>query len=255
MGRALRPLVNLGHSGLAGIAPYVSRGLLAAVRIPAATIATLLDFFLESVGTARRRLGPVLAGIGEWTQKNVTPANTVAAIAIGGGIALVASQFLDYTGIAVGEPLYQDDAANVAPVPLTELEKTGSAHLYAMVPLGLAAIVLVVLTLRGRWRLGRVVALIGAIGIAVTLLIDRPEALDAGPLADAYAGSEAQLLDGYWAQLVASGILLLFGPVLGELVRREAGGDRSERRRDRARRRTRRKGKFAGATQRWEVKT
>jgi hypothetical protein len=257
VGRALRPIVDLGHRGLSRLAPYVSRGLLAAVRIPAAAIATLLDLFLESLGSARRRLGPVLAGVAAWVQKNVTPVNTVAAIAIGGGVALIASQFLHYTGIAVGEPLYQDDAANVAPVPLTDLERTGSAHLYAMVPLGLGAIALVVLTLRGRWRLGRAVALIGAIGIAVTLLIDRPQALDAGPLADAYAGSEAKLLDGYYAQLVASGMLLLFGPMLGELVRREQGGDRSARRRDRARRRLRRKskGEFVGAAQRWEVKT
>lgn len=253
-GRRLRPAVTLGNRGLAKIAPHTSRGLLAAVRLPAAAIATLLDLFLELVRTSRRRLGPVLAGVAEWVQQHVTPVNTVTAIGIGAAVALAASQFLDYTGIAVGEPLYQDDAANVAPVPLTELEKTGSAHYYAMVPLAVAAVALIVATRRGRWRMGRLVALIGLIGIAVTLLIDRPEALDPGPLADAYAGSEAKLLDGYWAQLFASAALVLFGPLLGEQVRRESGGDRSARRRERSRRRERRKSGFVGAARRREAR-
>lgn len=251
--RFLGPIVVLGHRGLSKLAPYTSRALLAAVRLPAAAIASLLDFFIEFVRSARRRLGPILAGIGAWVQKNVTPVNTVATMGLGCAVALGVAQFIDYTGIAVGEPLYQDDAANVAPVPLTELEKTGSAHYYALLPLALAAGVLIVLTRLGRWRLGRVVALLGAIGLAVTLLIDRPQALDAGPLADAYAGSEAKLLDGYWAQLVASAGLILFGPLLGEQVRRDASGDRDTRRRERARRRPGGKSKFVGSTQRREA--
>lgn len=254
-GRRLRPVVNAIHRGLARIAPLTSRALFAAVRVPTAALASLLDLVVELVGAARRRLGPVMAGIAAWAQKNVTPINTTAAVGIAAGVGLAASQFLDYAGIAVGEPLYQDEAANVAPVPLTDLEKTGSAHYYAMLPLAIAAIALVVLTRRGRWRLGRAVALIGVVGLLVTLLIDRPQALDAGPRADAYAGSEAKLLDGYWAQLVSSGLLVLFGPMLGELVRRETGGDRNVRRRERARRRlSGRKKNFFGAARRREAR-
>jgi hypothetical protein len=251
--RFLGPVVVLGHRGLSKLAPYTSRALLAAVRLPVAAIATLLDFFLETVSAARRRLGPVLAGIGAWVQKHVTPVNTVAAMGLACAVALAASQFLDYRGIAVGDPLYQGEEANVAPVPLTDVEKTGSAHLYALLPLALAAGVLIVLTRRGRWRLGRVVALLGAIGLAVTLFIDRPQALDEGFRADAYAGSEAKLLDGYWAQLVACAGLILFGPLLGEQVRRDASGDRDTRRRERARRRLGRKSRFLGSSGRREA--
>jgi hypothetical protein len=252
-GRRVRPAVDVGHRGVSRIAPFVSRGLMTAVRIPVAAVATLLDFTLESARSARRRLGPVLAGLGELIQRHVTPANTLMAVGLGFAVALAVSQFVDYKGIAVGEPLYQGDAANVAPVPLTEVKQTGSAHYYALLPLALAAMVMIVLTRRGRWRFGRLVGLIGAIGIAVTLLIDRPEALDAGPLADAYAGSEAKLLDGYYAQLVASIGLLLSGPLLGAQVRRDAGTDRGERRRDREQRRLRGKHKFVGSTHRREA--
>ena len=249
-GRRLSPAVNAGHRGVSRIAPFVSRALMTIVRLPVAAVATLLDFSLESARSARRRLGPVLAGLGELIQRHVTPANTLAFAALGFAVALAVSQFVDYRGIAVGEPLYQGDAANVAPVPLTDVEKTGSAHLYLGLPLALAAIVMIVLTRLGRWRFGRLVALIGAIGIAMTLLIDRPEALDAGPLADAYAGSEAKLLDGYYAQLVASIGLLVFGPLLGAQVRRDAGADRGERRQDRQRRRLRGRHGFVGSTER-----
>ena len=252
-GRRLRPAVDVGHRGVSRIAPFVARALMAAVRLPVAAVATLLDFTLETARSARRRLGPVLAGLGELVQRHVTPANTLAFVAIGFAVALGVSQFIDYSGIAVGEPLYQGDAANVAPVPLTDVEQTGSAHYYALLPVAVLAIVMIVLTRRGRWRFGRLVGLIGAIGIAVTLLIDRPEALDAGPLADAYAGSEAKLLDGYYAQLVASIGLLVFGPLLGAQVRRDAGADRGDRRRDRQRRRLPGRNKFVGSTRRREA--
>lgn len=251
--RLLRPIFAAVHRGLAWVAPHISRALLTAVRLPAIAIAAMLDFSVELVGSTRRRLGPVLTRASELVQRYVTPVNTVMVVGIGAAIALAASQFLDYTGIAVGEPLYQGDAANVAPVPLTDVEKTGSAHLYAMVPVALAAIVLIVLTRRGRWRLGRAVALIGLAGIAVTLLIDRPHALDPGPLADAYADSEAKLLDGYWAQMVASIGLVVFGLGLGAQVRREAGEDPGEGRSDRAWRRLRGRNKFVGAAHRREV--
>jgi hypothetical protein len=252
--RRLRPAFALGHRGLATIAPYVSRGLMAAVRIPLTGIAMLLDFSLETMRSGKRRLGPLLASMAGLVERTVTPINTAMAVALGAAIALGGSQFLDYTGTAVGDPLYQGEEANVAPVPLTDVEKLGSAHAYAMLPLALAAIVLIVLTRRGRWRLGLTVGVIGAIGVAVTLLIDRPQALDAGPLADAYAGSEAKLLDGYYAQLVASMALLLFGPLLGTQVRREPGSGGGEPRLDRVRRRRLgRKAKFMGAAHRREA--
>jgi hypothetical protein len=251
--RHVRPAFVLANRGLAKIAPYVSRGVMEAFRIPLAGIALLLDFTLAGIQSAKRRLGPLLAGVSAFVERTVTPINTAMAVGIGAAIALGAAQFLDYSGIAVGDPLYQGEEANVAPVPLTDVEKLGSAHAYVMLPLAVVAIVLIVLTRRGRWKLGRAVALIGLIGIAVTLLIDRPQALDAGPLADAYAGSEAKLLDGYYAQLIASIALLVMGPALGMQVKRESGSGGGERRRDGVGRRLRRKTKFMGAAHRREA--
>jgi hypothetical protein len=248
--RLASPVVAFAHRALSWVAPHITRALLAAVRLPAIAIASMLDFTQALVRTTRSRLVPVLKTASSLVQRYVTPVNTVMVLGIGAAIALAASQFLDYTGTAVGESLYQGDAANVAPVPLTDVEKTGSAHIYVMLPLALAAIGLIVLTRRGSWRLGWVVAAIGLFGIVVTLLIDRPAALDPGPLADAYADSDAKLLDGYWAQLVASIGLVLLGPALGLQIRREAGdGHRGER----APGRLRRRNKFIGATQRREV--
>jgi hypothetical protein len=252
--RLLSPVFALAHRALAWVAPHITRALLAAVRLPAVAIASMLDFTQALVRTTRSRLGPVLTTASALIQRYVTPVNTVMVVGIGAAIALAASQFLDYTGTAVGGSLYQGDAANVAPVPLTDVEKTGSAHLYVMLPLALAAIALIVLVRRGRWRLGWAVAGIGLVGIAVTLLIDRPAALDPGPLADAYADSDAKLLDGYWAQMVASIGLVVFGIGLGAQVRSEAGDGDGERRRDRAQGRLRGRRKFIGSARRREVK-
>ncbi|MBA3539139.1 MAG: serine/threonine protein kinase, partial [Deltaproteobacteria bacterium] len=56
---------------------------------------------------------------------------------------------------------------------------------------------------RGRWQLGRVVSLLGLLAIAVSLLVDMPTGLDEGKQAIAYAGVEAKLIEGFYAQFCA----------------------------------------------------
>ena len=62
-----------------------------------------------------------------------------------------------------------------------------------------------------RRALGLVVSAVGVAGLLVSLLGDRPEGLDAGETAVAYAGTNAVLLDGFYAQVAACGVLIAAG--------------------------------------------
>ena len=237
--RRLRPVTDPLTAGLARAAPYISGALMLLVRIPVGLIAILLDVIQDVAAWARARIGPAAAGVSFWLARMVTPVRALAVVVIAAAVALAASQFVDYRGVAVGEDQYQGEVGTVAPVPLTDLKATGSAHLYAMVPLAVIAIALVPLTVRGRWRLGRAISLIGLIGIAVGLLIDAPEGLDAGRAGISYLGTDAHLIEGFWAQMAASGTLVLCGLLLGLYVKQTSAHESwLERRRGRAPRRT-----------------
>ena len=233
--RRLRPITNPLTAGLARAAPYISGALMLLVRIPVGLIAILLDVTQDVAGWTRARVGPAAAGVSFWLARMVTPVRALAVVVIAAAVALAASQFVDYRGVAVGEDQYQGEVGTVAPVPLTDLKATGSAHLYAMVPLAVIAIALVPLTVRGRWRLGRAISLIGLIGIAVGLLIDAPEGLDAGRAGISYLGTDAHLIEGFWAQMASSGTLVLCGLLLGLYVKQASAHEGwLERRRGRA---------------------
>ena len=132
-------------------------------------------------------------------------------IVAAGGL-LVASQFVDYRGVEIGQPGY---AGLPEPPPPTGVEAAGAAHAYLLVPVGLLAIALaLVAAVSGRNRLGRIVFLLGLIGLAVVLLVDRPAGLDTGSLATRFAGATAVLQDGFYAELAASAGLMLGGFLL-----------------------------------------
>lgn len=221
------------------LAPYVSRGLFLAVRIPAAIVAVLLDLIQGASRWALGRLGPASATVGELLSTRVTPSRTLAFVAAAAAIALAAAQFVDYRGVAVGAAEYEGEVGSVARVPLTDREKAGDAHLYLLLPVAILAMALIRATYGGRWRLGRAVGLLGLIGIAITLAVDAPQGLDAGRTGIAYTGAGAQLIEGFWAQLAASSVLLFSGPLLGSYARRSKGGQIREDRRSRVARRMR----------------
>jgi hypothetical protein len=241
--RRLRP----ARRGVGRVAPYLSGALLLLIRIPAALIAILLDLTEGVAGWVRDRVGPVAAGVGERVSTAVTPLRTLTVVASAAAIALAASQFADFSGVAVGASDYSGDIRAIAPPPQTDLETAGSAHLYLGVPLALLALALIVATARGRWRLGRAVGLVGLAGIALSLIVDLPQGLDAGGASTEYIGTEAQLIEGFWSQLAASAALVLCGPLLGLYARQAAAGeDRGTRRRAvRPRRRIGRRGRAA----------
>jgi hypothetical protein len=231
--RRLRPLTTPFERGLAWVARPLVRALFFLVRIPAGLIAILLDLVEAVLRWLRDRVSGGAARAMRRVSKAVTPARALAAVTAGAAALLCVSQFVDYRGVAVGEPQYADVSA-VAEAPLTDREQAGSPHFYVLAALGLAAIVLTVPTLLGRWRLARGIALVVLIGVAVSLLVDAREGLDAGRPGLVYSDTEAKLIEGFWAQLSASAALALCGLLLG-LYAKQAAGERPYRGRREAR--------------------
>jgi hypothetical protein len=153
-------------------------------------------------------------------ERAVTPARAAGTVALCAAALLVASQFTDYRAVRVGTPEYRALGAEEQ-APRVAVEDPRDAHGALLLVLGAAAGGFAVAALGGRWRLARLVALAGAVVVAVTLFVDMPEGLREGAAAEDYEGAEAILLDGFWAQLAAGASLALAGLVLGPYLRAE----------------------------------
>jgi hypothetical protein len=168
----------------------------------------------------------------------VTPQRAICAVVVAGAVCLVASQFIDYRGVEIGQPGYAG-LPTIATPPTVDVETAGAAHSYLLVPLALVAAVLGVAAVRRkRRRLGRVVFALGLASLAVVLLVDLPNGLDAGVQASRFSGATAVLYDGFYAELAASVGLALGGLALS-LNRQPVRGRSRRPRRTRRRRRTR----------------
>ncbi|MFN8162517.1 MAG: hypothetical protein U0R26_01550 [Solirubrobacterales bacterium] len=141
----------------------------------------------------------------------VTPRRAIGAVIIAAGACLIASQFIDYRGVEIGQPGYAG-LPDVARPPTVDVRTAGQAHSYLLVPLGLLAILLGMAgALRERARLGLAAAGLGLVSLAVILLVDLPHGLDAGAQTSRFAGASAVLEDGFYAELAAAGGLVLAG--------------------------------------------
>lgn len=141
----------------------------------------------------------------------VTPRRAIGAVIVAAGICLIASQFLDYRAVEIGQPGYAE-LGSVARPPTIDVKTAGDAHGYLLVPLGLIAIAVGALAAgRERRRLGLGAAALGLIAIATILLVDLPNGLDAGAQTSRFAGAEAVLEDGFYAELAAASGLVLAG--------------------------------------------
>jgi hypothetical protein len=89
------------------------------------------------------------------------------------------------------------------------------------------------LALGGRWRLARVIPLLGALVIAVSLLLDARRGLDEGGAGIAYEGANAVLIEGFWLQLSSAAVLIPAGLLLARYARLR--GSPASRRRPRRR--------------------
>jgi hypothetical protein len=155
----------------------------------------------------------------------ITPERGIAGVIAATAVCLGVSQFVTYRGVEVGQPQYVG-VSGIAPAPQTDRVDAGAAHAYLLIPVAVIAVLFAVVAVRsGRWRLGRLVALAGLVGIAVSLAVDLPKGLHTGAAGIEFEGAHAILANGFYAQLAASAVLVLCGLLLSHTVRRSGAGE------------------------------
>jgi hypothetical protein len=205
--------------GIAGLLGRLAALLLRIAGLAERAVLTIVD---AVTGIGGRALG--------FAERQLTPERVLVAVIAAAGGLLVYSQFVAYRGVEVGQPQYSE-VSTVAPAPQTDRIDAGAAHAYVLIPLAAIAVAIALLALlSGRWRLGRLVSLIGLLGIAISLAIDLPKGLDAGTAGTAFAGAKATMTEGFYAQLAASAVLVLCGWVLSVDLRLRAGVPAGKRR-------------------------
>ncbi len=217
--RKLRPVVAPVARFVAWLAPHITGALLFVIKLFAALIALVSEVGQVAASWLADRARALATTTARGLRRHVTPLPTVAFVGIAAAIGLGISQFFDYHGVAVDAPNYAGEVGSVAPAPITGAETAGSAHLWVLIPIAVAAVVLVIATYRGQTRFAGAVALCGLLGLAVALAIDLPQGLDAGRPGLAFSGSEAVLLQGFWAEVACSAVLILCGGLLAHYSR------------------------------------
>jgi len=258
-----RGLVESGRKTGARIAPKLGPPLTAILSAPLVAAAAAITLASHVGAWIGDRIASLSAAL--------RPELAVAAVAAAAAALLGLSQFVHYTIVEVDASAYRGSIGRVAPAPTAAPQDAGAAHAYVLLGIAVLALVLIALTLLGRWRFGRLVALCGLIGIAVSLIIDLPQGLDAGRAGIAYEGSKAILTEGFYAQLSASAVLAFSGALLavfahrahpapregswriGRARRRRSSSDRrsSARQRSRSRASRRRTAMLGGPRSRW----
>jgi hypothetical protein len=211
--RAHPPLLRAGRLAGAGF-DAASGGLAAVLRWLGARLrpwGSRLFGLLARLDRRIRRAVALAARLATAASEVVTPRRAIAAVIAAAGACLVASQFVDYHGVEIGQPGYAG-LPDVARPPTVDLKAAGAAHSYVLVPLGaLAILVGLACARRERPRLGLAAAALGLVSLAVILLVDLPSGLDAGAQTSRFAGASAVLQDGFYAELAAAGGLVMAG--------------------------------------------
>lgn len=174
----------------------------------------LIAFFFYAVAFGERwvrRICSLLVRVATAASERITPSRAAAFLVVAAGGCLIASQFIDYRAVEIGQPGYAG-LPDIAQVPTTDERTAGDAHLYLLVPVGVLTIALGLLGLRrDARRLGLLVTALGIVSLAVILLIDLPAGLDEGAQTSRFAGASAVLEDGFYAELAAAGGMVLAG--------------------------------------------
>ncbi len=217
--RKLRAVFAPVRSFAGWIAPYITGGLMWVIKLFAALIALLAELGAVAGEWLAGRTRAIAAATARALERHVTPLSTVAFVGLAAAVGLGVSQFFDYHGVAVDAPNYAGEVGSKAPAPLVGTDTAGSAHLWVLIPVAVAAVVLIIGAYRGDTRLAGAVALCGLLGLAVAMAIDLPQGLDAGRPGLAFSGSQAELLQGFWAEIACSGVLILSGGLLAHYSR------------------------------------
>jgi hypothetical protein len=163
----------------------------------------------------------------------LSPQRAICLTILACAALLIVTQFVDYRAVEIGQQGYAGLPAAKAPTVGTET--AGEAHAYLLVPLAVLAGFLALAALRNERRrgLGRIVFALGALALAVILLVDLPAGLDASAEAARFSGAEAVLYDGFYAEIAAAAGLMLGGALLSRArkpsLARAQGGRRSAR--------------------------
>lgn len=140
----------------------------------------------------------------------LTPQRALGIVIAGASAGLIASQFLDYRAVEIGQAAYA--GLPDARPPTIGVETAGAAHSYLLVPLGsIAVLVGLLAVVRDRRRLGLTAAGLGLLAVALILLVDLPNGLDAGAQTSRFAGATAVLEDGFYAELATAAGLVVAG--------------------------------------------
>jgi hypothetical protein len=140
----------------------------------------------------------------------ITPARGIALLILASSICLVASQFVTYSSVEIGQPAYAGLTA--AAPPTVGSKQAGSAHFYLLVPLAVIAALVAALMLRTERRgLSRIIVGIGLLSIALILIVDLPAGLDVGAQSSRFSGATAVLESGFYAELAAAAGLVIGG--------------------------------------------
>ena len=197
------------------------------LRIPAALYMRVAERLGDLVLAAWLRIWPYfvrawhLAGrVLVWAERAVTPARVTVGVALLTAAALAASQWGDLSAISTGVDAYQG-LEDVVAAPEVTTKTVGAAHAWLGIPLAIVAALLIIGSARGRPGLARLLIPVGIAVIAISLLIDRPEGLDKGNDEIAYESVTAELLTGFWAQLVSGIVLILLAVVLAKVLQPE----------------------------------
>jgi hypothetical protein len=226
--RRLRPVVAPVAAIFGWVGRPIVRVLLFVIQLVAALIALILEIGQTLIGWVAGAIYEAVLILVEATRRYVTPRSTVAFVGAAAAVGLGVSQFFDYHGVAVDAPDYAGEIGAIAPVPITGRETAGSAHLWILLPVAALAVLLIAAAYRGRPRLAGLVAVCGVVGLAVAIGVDLPQGLDAGRPGLAFTGTQAQLLQGFWAEVACSATLILCGGLLA-YYSRGVTGERRQR--------------------------
>jgi hypothetical protein len=220
--RKLRPVFAPVTRFAGWIAPYITGALMFVIKLLAALVALLAELGAVAGSWLVERTRAIATATARAAERHVTPLSTVAFVGIAAAVGLGVSQFFDYHGVAVDAPEYAGEVGNVAKVPIVGTETAGSAHLWVLIPVAIAAILLTIRAYRWNGPGAGGVAICGLLGLAVAVAIDLPQGLDAGRPGLSFSGSEAVLLEGFWAEVACSVTLMLCGGLLALYSRRVA---------------------------------
>ena len=191
-----------------------------------------LVWLIEQIGNGLKALGRLIARatgvLGRLVlalDKVVTPHRALILVAGVAAVLLAVSQYKGLGQIEIGQAGYAG-IEDLVRAPATDKTTPAGVHTQILVPIAAVAFLSVVVIALGSIgsfakRLSRfrrfaslVLVAIGLLTLAVTLLIDLPDATDTTEASLLYVGAQARLLAGFWLELAAGAALTVTGLAL-----------------------------------------